>query len=215
MFRLASRQLSARPPNKPPPSDRPNRPNPNRYCELTSWNVEIKCRQRELPLHRDDREPDQTQSSSVIEAPTGSVRHSDPPGGPNFEAQIFDLRALTNYTFQVRPLPRQPAGERPASARGRRLELSRLAGRIETKPFGAAATKCLADSSEVLVNTGRFFGGRISVEDAADPRCQLLGNKTSEQAAYAFRIDHQLCGSRVMVSHPHPARSTPATPRPR
>jgi hypothetical protein len=40
----------------------------------------------------------------------------------------------------------------------------------------AKATKCLADSSEVVVETGPFFGGRISVEDSTIPGCFVKGN---------------------------------------
>lgn len=40
----------------------------------------------------------------------------------------------------------------------------------------AKATKCLADSSEVVVETGPFFGGRISVEDSTVPGCFVKGN---------------------------------------
>lgn len=72
--------------------------------------------------------------------------------------------------------------------------------RVQTKAFKAEATRCLSDVSEVLVNTGRHFGGRISVENTTDPRCQLMGDRSSEQSAYLFRIDHELCKSRITVS---------------
>lgn len=152
-----------------------------------------------------------------------------------FETQIYDLRALTNYTFYVnvlrfvgeqdgqlsalatKPLEQGHADhsshrhQRPS----RRLDLVRkrdneltTAGQAKfgamietTKPFSAEAVKCLAGSSEVLVNTGRYFGGRISVEGQHDSRCQLLGNKSSEQAVYSFHIDHEICHSKTMVSY--------------
>lgn len=96
---------------------------------------------------------------------------------------------------------RKPARGQQAAAR--RIDLSRdnsIGPRVETKAFAAEATKCLADVTEVVINTGRYFGGRISVEDSLDPRCSLLGNKSSEQSSYLFRIDHQICNSKVMVS---------------
>lgn len=40
----------------------------------------------------------------------------------------------------------------------------------------AKATNCLADSSEVIVETGPYFGGRISVEDSSIPGCFIKGN---------------------------------------
>lgn len=146
------------------------------------------------------------------------VHHLDAPlDGLNYEARIYDLRALTNYTFQVHvsrfqheqptPAPPIPSERRQRTqAAARQLDLVTGGGgndiadarRIETKPFGAEATKCLADVSEVLVNTGRYFGGRISVEDSLDPRCNLIGNKSSEQSSYLFRIDHEICASKLV-----------------
>lgn len=158
--------------------------------------------------------------------PTDTVHQLDGPTGGRYEGQIFDLRALTNYTFQVRVSRfshepellvsnsnnnntikelNQLEHRRNRGQAARKLltadELeSRDLRKIETKPFGAEATKCLADVSEVVVNTGRYFGGRISVEDSSDPRCNLIGNKSSEQTSYLFRIDHEICDSKVVVS---------------
>lgn len=145
-----------------------------------------------------------------------------------YEAQIFDLRALTNYTFQVKVLrfSDEPAAAdnilednqqqqqrrmskatvdrsslaRHLTANERELQSNELVARIETKPFRAEATKCLADVSEVVITTGKYFGGRISVENSLDKRCQLLGNKSSEQTSYTFKIDHEICHSKVVVS---------------
>lgn len=149
-----------------------------------------------------------------------------------YEAQFFDLRALTNYTFRVKVL-RFSDEESPAtilsnisehiepnevlrtasksidrSTLARRLildqseqsESNELVGRLETKPFRAEATKCLADESEVVITTGKYFGGRITVENSSDKRCQLIGNKSSEQTSYTFKIDHEICHSKVSVS---------------
>lgn len=196
-----------------------------RYCELTSWNIEIKCRHRNLRVESVNKEPESNDSRhsagsdfSVIGATIDSVRQLEPPSGQTYEAQVFDLRALTNYTFQVQvsrfaheletdpePAKRWQPEQHDRSQAARRLSLSNqkgngLLGRVETKPFGAEATKCLADVSEVVVNTGRYFGGRISVEDSLDPRCNLLGNRSSEQTTYLFRIDHQICDSKIVVS---------------
>lgn len=162
--------------------------------------------------------------------PTEMVHQLDNSSN-QYEVQIFDLRALTNYTFQVRVSRflhepeliksnnqptrsiQQMPQQMPTIERHNRMQAARrmnnvadehpehpILRRIETKPFGAEATKCLADVSEVLVNTGRYFGGRISVEDSSDPRCNLIGNKSSEQSSYLFRIDHQACDSKIVVS---------------
>lgn len=197
---------------------------------------------------------------------------SKKPNEFHYEAQIFDLRAQTNYTFRVyvsrfqheprtfnvsfiktdklqqeaqhnndndndnndRPLAARPSTFSSSTnikssirlSNGRKLNdedrdvsihddneelaTNELVGqninnlrsrlRVETKSFSAIANKCLANSSEVLVNTGRYFGGKISVENNLDPRCQLNGNKSSEQSTYLFRIDHELCNSKIVVS---------------
>lgn len=131
----------------------------------------------------------------------------------SYATTIYNLRAQTNYTFAVKAAAFAD-GARPLKAGARSLNLSTSHGgrgspsneivsnslSVETKPFSAEATRCLADTSEVLVSTGRFFSGRISVENSLDPRCQLTGNGSSEESSYLFKIDHQICGSRLMVS---------------
>lgn len=163
-----------------------------------------------------DRQPQaqQQQQPVIIKPPElDSVHRLPGTAGQQYEAHIYDLRALTNYTFNVRVA--QFVGQAPlvnlTSAVGRlkaarRLDFGKhnansLSERVETKPFRAEATKCLADVSEVVINTGRYFGGRISVEHSSDPRCSLVGNKTSDQSSYMFRIDHELCNSKIVVSN--------------
>lgn len=197
-----------------------------RFCELTTWKTEIKCRHREMLA------ANQTADNSVITTNNSGQQQQQQlltvlrrnNTSTEYEAQIFDLRALTNYTFHVRPLTDEqlsanissdgiPISQRkPKSALDRRsmarhipvggeqTETNELVGRIETKPFRAEATKCLADVSEVVITTGKYFGGRISVENSLDKRCQLIGNKSSEQTSYTFKIDHEICHSKVIVS---------------
>lgn len=137
----------------------------------------------------------------MINAPVKFARQLEQPG--RYEALIFDLRALTNYTFQVR-VQQTSSGKPPV----RRLDQANsdsnwsaeLTKRIQTKPFGAEATKCLPNVSVVMVNTGSFFGGLISVEGNANPSCSLIGNKSSEQSVYQFQINHELCNSKITVS---------------
>lgn len=194
-----------------------NPPDACRYCELTSWLTEIKCRSRDLPVDYN--------GGSL--ATTTAPNNRPPPvivqqRGQKFafETQIFDLRALTNYTFNVQVL--QFVGEHPvmttttttgttgnerrSAGSARRLDwpdanLNQPRLQVEqTKAFGAEATRCLANASEVLVQTGRYFAGRISVEGQTDPRCSLLGNRSSEQTSYLFRIDHHVCHSKLTDS---------------
>lgn len=66
----------------------------------------------------------------------------------------------------------------------------------------AQATKCLADASEIEVETGPYFGGRIVAEGGAagttvDSDCGIAGDVHSTQDRYVMRIDHEKCGSKV------------------
>lgn len=54
--------------------------------------------------------------------------------------------------------------------------------------------------SEVAVNTGPYFGGKISVEGATDESCFLYGNQSSPLEVYTMTINHALCGSKMIVS---------------
>lgn len=58
----------------------------------------------------------------------------------------------------------------------------------------AHATKCLAHASEIEVETGPHFGGKIMVENSD---CIIEGNGDSEQSTYTMQIDHERCGSKV------------------
>lgn len=59
----------------------------------------------------------------------------------------------------------------------------------------AHATKCLPQASEIEVETGPYFGGRIVAESGND--CSIDGDPLSEQDRYVMRIDHEKCGSKV------------------
>jgi hypothetical protein len=241
--------------------------------------AEIKCRHRNVPvvveppstrtdandhnnstvIHHDQHQwmNDVVRQLATSEPPADMAQHNKPKAigmiSSSFESQIYDLRALTNYTFEVRvarftgepvgsslgeaPAPKRGSPLSPSPTRGRsqqprpaarRLDLAPTSGGslnelarppsssslakadgghwrlslAETKPFQAEALKCLANSSEVLINTGRYFGGRISVESQPfDSRCQLVGNKSSSQTSYLFRIDHEICRSKIIDSN--------------
>ncbi|GLG96843.1 Uncharacterized protein GBIM_03736, partial [Gryllus bimaculatus] len=72
----------------------------------------------------------------------------------------------------------------------------------------ARATQCLPHASEVEVQTGPYFGGRIAVEASrgaegggaeggGGERCAVAGDPHSARAAYVLRIDHDACGVHV------------------
>lgn len=107
---------------------------------------------------------------------------------------IKNLRMATKYSFHVRP---QIKGETEKSARSRIFSKDNKDGQtiiIPTKGFSAIATKCLPNESEIEVETGPYFGGRIVSENG---ECGIEGNALDERETYTMRIDHEKCGSQV------------------
>lgn len=68
--------------------------------------------------------------------------------------------------------------------------------RIFSSLVAAQATKCLPEASEIEVETGPYFGGKIASEKGD---CEIEGDPKSPKDVYAMRIDHKSCGS--LVSH--------------
>lgn len=58
----------------------------------------------------------------------------------------------------------------------------------------AHATKCLPDVSEIEVETGPYFGGKIVAENN---NCFIQGNPLEDQSSYSMKIEHDKCGSHV------------------
>lgn len=58
----------------------------------------------------------------------------------------------------------------------------------------AEATKCLPNASEIQVETGPYFGGKIMVDGG---KCVLRGNPNNPTEMYTMRIDHSKCGSMI------------------
>lgn len=109
---------------------------------------------------------------------------------------IKNLRMATKYSFKVRP---QKPGESEKSARSENFSKEDATEQsivIPTKGFSAIATKCLPNESEILIETGPYFGGRIASENG---HCGIEGNSKDSKETYTMRIDHEKCGS--LVSH--------------
>lgn len=106
---------------------------------------------------------------------------------------ISNLRMATKYSFHVRS---QKQGETEKSARSRSLSKDSDGQSIiiPTKGFSAVATKCLPNESEIVIETGPYFGGRIASENG---ECGIQGNALEETETYTMRIDHEKCGSTV------------------
>lgn len=58
----------------------------------------------------------------------------------------------------------------------------------------AHATKCLPDVSEIEVETGPYFGGKIVAENN---NCFTQGNPLDDRSSYSMKIEHDKCGSHV------------------
>lgn len=111
-----------------------------------------------------------------------------------YKMMIKNLRMATKYTFNVKPVT---PGESEKSARSQAYSKDEAPGQniiIPTKGFSAIATKCLPNESEISIETGPYFGGRITSENG---ECEIDGNAKDERESYTMRIDHEKCGSQV------------------
>ena len=59
----------------------------------------------------------------------------------------------------------------------------------------ARTERCLSNSSDVIINTGPLFNGKISVENSNDTSCSIYGNGSYTQEEYHLIISHEKCGS--------------------
>ncbi|EDW12956.2 uncharacterized protein Dmoj_GI17958 [Drosophila mojavensis] len=160
------------------------------YCEMQNYGPQ-RCRVKLV-------------NATAAELPTSSEESVDAQVH-HFRAAVDNLRMATRYSFHIRPV--QPRRLRSSSARsefhgendieGAGAVATHLPGQsiiIPTKGFSAHATQCLAHASEIEVETGPYFGGRIVV-DGGD--CGIKGNANDPAEKYTMRIDHKQCGSMV------------------
>lgn len=108
---------------------------------------------------------------------------------------VKNLRMATKYSFHVKPLNKM--SELKIQGRSEDFAKDEDNGQtivVPTKGFSAIATKCLPDSSEIEVETGPFFGGKIASEKGD---CGIDGDSKDPREVYTMRIDHQKCGSSV------------------
>lgn len=111
-----------------------------------------------------------------------------------YKMMIKNLRMATKYSFKVRP---QKQGESEKTARSESFlmpEENEQSIVIPTKGFSAVATKCLPNESEILIETGPYFGGKIISENG---QCGFNGDLKDPRETYTMRIDHEKCGSQV------------------
>ncbi|XP_037903073.1 uncharacterized protein LOC119646633 [Hermetia illucens] len=117
-----------------------------------------------------------------------------------FSTQIDNLRMATKYSFHIKPQLKHKLQKISGRADSRDNEVepeSMFSGQtivIPTKGFSAQATKCLPHASEIEVETGPYFGGKIVVDGG---NCGIQGNPKDIRDKYVMRIDHNKCGSLV------------------
>ncbi|KAH8255368.1 hypothetical protein KR038_001680 [Drosophila bunnanda] len=140
----------------------------------------------------------------------GQDQEEHDPLGPqiqHFAAAVDNLRMATRYSFHIRPAAQrrlQASGTRSSNARAEfhdENEIESGSGHqpgqsiiIPTKGFSAHATQCLPHASEIEVETGPYFGGRIVVDGG---NCGVKGDASDSADKYTMRIDHKECGSLV------------------
>ncbi|XP_046385867.1 uncharacterized protein LOC124155800 [Ischnura elegans] len=131
------------------------------YCEVQAWGQD-RCRLQVINA---------TSSNEVLMAPNSPVRM--------FFAQIGGLRMATNYSFEVWPVAVGEDQDLISTDLNANLSKTII---LETKGFSAKATLCLPQFSEVEVETGPYFGGRIAVEGVDDsiPDDSLVQNSTDD-----------------------------------
>ncbi|XP_023209967.1 uncharacterized protein LOC111612910 [Centruroides sculpturatus] len=151
-------------------------------CETTSWKVKYPCKQRHLLLNAPRKNSHDF------------VRRSTLNGG--FEASIYELRMLTNYSISVQPI--LTSGNNEELAKNRALNVESNVITISTKGFSARTTRCLGNVTDIEVTTGPYFPGKIEVEDKFDKRCVTYGDKRSGRRVYKLTIMHDVCGSKTV-----------------
>lgn len=154
-----------------------------RVCELSGWRSKQPCRVRHLSL---DGSKQKYNVHDVLRK-TNRGR---------YEADIYQLRMFTNYSFTVEP----NTALRPLIYSNTEFERAKVIRpknvQTTTKGFSARASRCLGNSTDVEVQTGPFFAGKISVEDVQDERCAIYGEQTDPRSVYTLTIDHSICGSK-------------------
>ncbi|XP_055838272.1 uncharacterized protein LOC129906518 [Episyrphus balteatus] len=117
----------------------------------------------------------------------------------HYTARVDNLRMATKYSFHIKPQLKKK--NLKISGRSELLdnevENDLFQGQsiiIPTKGFSAQATKCLPHASEIEVETGPYFGGKIAVDGG---NCGVRGNPKAPTDKYVMRIDHKMCGSLV------------------
>ncbi|XP_046866959.1 uncharacterized protein LOC6643687 [Drosophila willistoni] len=166
------------------------------YCEIQNYGPQ-RCRVKLVNASAAEiKEEDQ---DLLINEESNHIQH--------FSTAVDNLRMATKYSFHIRPAMSSKRLQTPRSQNGRSefneeneiesLNSKHLPGQsiiIPTKGFSAHATQCLPHASEIEVETGPYFAGRIVVDGG---NCGVKGDANDPADKYTMRIDHKKCGSMV------------------
>ncbi|XP_073827217.1 uncharacterized protein [Musca autumnalis] len=166
------------------------------FCELQSFGPH-RCRSKVVNATKSAYDNNEDNDLEVVDQ-IRQIRQ--------YVAQVDNLRMATKYSFHIKSIPKN---KQLKKITGRSeifdneiegsdfLSTNNLGGPtivIPTKGFSAQATRCLPNASEIEVETGPNFGGKIVVDGG---NCGIKGDPNDFKDKYVMRIDHKACGSMV------------------
>ncbi|XP_027195939.1 uncharacterized protein LOC113790465 [Dermatophagoides pteronyssinus] len=178
-----------------------------RYCELNSWQMKNRCRNRILKTTTNDNDkndhPGDQTSATTTTSNDDVIIDLKQTDNQNYQASIYSLRVHTNYSVMVHALNNDDLNDNnddDNDDQDQDLIKTKHSDAIlvSTKSFNARTLRCLANQSEIQVFTGPYFGGRISVEGSDNPACLINGDRNNPEDSYNFTINHELCKSKTI-----------------
>ncbi|KNC22947.1 hypothetical protein FF38_13751 [Lucilia cuprina] len=164
------------------------------FCEIQSFGPH-RCRSKVVNGSTSLQMYDNTDNDLEVVDKIRQVRQ--------YMTQVDNLRMATKYSFHIRSLPKH----KNMKVTGRSeifnneiegedfLSNNMVQGQTIVVPTkGSQATRCLPTASEIEVETGPYFGGKIVVDGG---NCGIKGDPNDAKDKYVMRIDHKACGSMV------------------
>ncbi|XP_012159110.1 uncharacterized protein LOC101462820 [Ceratitis capitata] len=176
------------------------------FCELQSFGPH-RCRSK-LVNQTQQVEPNGISDSNNHDNDAPAEQAKNSRQVRHYSVQIDNLRMATKYSFHIRPQAKRRnmkitgrsevfgneiVDDAAVTLKGVPLDGGQTII-IPTKGFAAQATKCLPQASEIEVETGPYFGGKIVVDGGS---CGIKGDQNDPIDRYTMRINHKMCGSLV------------------
>ncbi|XP_023342793.1 uncharacterized protein LOC111712425, partial [Eurytemora carolleeae] len=127
------------------------------------------------------------------------------PKEGKFIHQIQGLKMATEYVIYLSLLTKVKSTRQALSVLAKEkeeeedeIEDLKFASKlnVETKGFSAQARDCGPKHTQVEIQTGPGFTGKISAEGSLDPSCSLQG-AGGEQLSYTLDLNHKKCRSEL------------------